>query len=199
MTPTASGFYYWFEPSYFRKYATDLRELFRIGSLVGIDDCCKTGLRSLKGRCHGNQFCLFNPHYDFFSPQWPMCNKLCVHSATTRSTVVSVTHEVNSRRVSLTTRPIHRDTDIPPQTFPRHSCATRYDKKCKCCTGHANQLIHQLTIINRRRGSGGLQSRFALHLVLFDFLDNARYVKIESLTCRTNIVINTKNKQFTRI
>jgi len=62
----ASGFYCLFEPGYFRKYATDLRDIFTIGSLRGIDDCCEIELQSLKGRCHGNQF-LFIQSTQFFS------------------------------------------------------------------------------------------------------------------------------------
>jgi len=46
---SASGFYYWFDANYFKKYVTDLPEIFRIGSLSGVDDCCEMGLRSLKG------------------------------------------------------------------------------------------------------------------------------------------------------
>jgi len=34
----------------------DLRETFRIGSLMGADDCSEIGLRSLNARCHSNQF-----------------------------------------------------------------------------------------------------------------------------------------------
>jgi len=60
---TASGFYYWFELNY-SMYATDLRPIFRFGSLTGADDCCEIGLRSLKGRCHGNQF--LYPIYTIF-------------------------------------------------------------------------------------------------------------------------------------
>jgi len=45
-----------FKANYFRKYASGLREVFRIGNLSGIDDCCQMGLRSLKGRFHGNHF-----------------------------------------------------------------------------------------------------------------------------------------------
>jgi len=43
---TASGFYYWFDANYLRKYLTDLREVFRIGSLTAIDeeDCSEIGL-----------------------------------------------------------------------------------------------------------------------------------------------------------
>ena len=43
---TTSGFCYWFDANYFRKYLTDLREVFRIGSLTAIDeeDCSEIGL-----------------------------------------------------------------------------------------------------------------------------------------------------------
>jgi len=45
-------------------YDTYLREIFRVGMLVSVDDCCEIGLRSLKRRCHGNQFVM----YIFFEP-----------------------------------------------------------------------------------------------------------------------------------
>jgi len=44
---TASGFYHWLKPNYLRKYATELREIFGIGSLTGVYDCYEIGLRSL--------------------------------------------------------------------------------------------------------------------------------------------------------
>ena len=42
--------------NYFRKYATDLRKLFRIGSLSGVDDCCEIELRSLEGFIRSTPF-----------------------------------------------------------------------------------------------------------------------------------------------
>jgi len=77
-------FFHWFEANYFRKYATDLREIFRIDRLLGLDNCCEIGLRSLMGRCHGNKFS-FIQSTQFFR-QWPMCNKLCalIHDALDR-------------------------------------------------------------------------------------------------------------------
>ena len=66
---TASEFYYWFEPSYFMKYVTDLRQFTTLLALfVYRDGCCEMWLRSLKGRCHGNRFSLLNLH-NFLSPQ----------------------------------------------------------------------------------------------------------------------------------
>jgi len=62
---TVSGFYYWFEPSYFKKYVTNLREIYRIAGFKGVDVCCGMRLRSLKGRCYGNRFFLLN-HHNFF-------------------------------------------------------------------------------------------------------------------------------------
>ena len=125
---TASGFYYWFNANiYFRKYATDLREICRIGSLSGIGDCCEMELRSLKGRCHGNQFLFV--HFTFFSSQRPVFNKLCVFSHDALDHHISVIHDADRRRFLLTT-PVHRCTDIdplgtdisfldiPPTTFP---------------------------------------------------------------------------------
>jgi len=57
-----------------------------------------------------------------------------VHSATTRSTVVGVIHEV-CRPHQYTGERTLSPLDISPRTFPRHSLATGYDKKCKCCAG----------------------------------------------------------------
>jgi len=129
-----------FEPNYFRKYATDFCKLLPIGSITGVDNCRQIGLRSLKGRCHDNQF-LFIQSTQFFSSQWPMCNERCVfsHDALDRrryNTILAVI-----RRRFLLTTPIHRGTDISPGnkhspwTFPWHSRATGYDKKCKYCAG----------------------------------------------------------------
>jgi len=47
------------------KYDTDLREIFRVGMRLSVDDCCEIGLRSLKRR-HGNQFVIQLAH--FFEP-----------------------------------------------------------------------------------------------------------------------------------
>ena len=72
-----------------------------------------------------------------------------MHSSSTGSTVVSVIHEVDRRRFLLTA-PVYRGMDIDPltmdifprQTFPWHSRATGYDKKC--CDG-----LDACTPINR--------------------------------------------------
>jgi len=81
---TASGFNrLFFEPNYFRNYATDLRPIFRIVSCMGADNSCKIGLRSLKGRCHCNHF-FTNSIYGFFRHS-DVCVINFVHSATTRS------------------------------------------------------------------------------------------------------------------
>jgi len=53
----ASGFYHWFDDNYFRKYATNLREIFSIGSLSGVDDCCEMELRSLRDVATATNFC----------------------------------------------------------------------------------------------------------------------------------------------
>ena len=54
--------YYLFEANYFRKYATNLRLIFRIGSLMSVDDRCEIGLRSLKGSRTATNFCFFSIH-----------------------------------------------------------------------------------------------------------------------------------------
>ena len=104
---SASGFYHSFKSNYLKMYVTDLRPIFSIGSLTGVDDCCKIGLRSLKGRCHGNHFRLFNPHNPRNFLHSDQCVINFVHSATTRPVVVGVMHEVDRWRVLLTTQ-IHR-------------------------------------------------------------------------------------------
>jgi len=114
-------FYYWLEPSCFTKYATDLREIFRFGSFMGMDDCSavKLGCERSSDVAMATDFRLFNPHFRHSD----QCVINFVHSSMTRSTVVSVIHEVDRQRFLLTT-PVHRGTDIPPWTFPRDSRAT---------------------------------------------------------------------------
>ena len=69
--------------------------------------------------------------HTFFFRHSDQCVINFVHPATTRSTIVGVIHEVDRRRLLLTTT-IHRETDIAPwtfpaRTFPRHSRATGRD------------------------------------------------------------------------
>jgi len=45
----------------YRKYSTDIRQIFRIGKLMGADGRCGIELRSLKGHCHGKQFLCIQP------------------------------------------------------------------------------------------------------------------------------------------
>jgi len=58
-------FYYFFGSNLLNKYATDLRRFSPAGRPTGVDDCCKIGLLSRKGRCHGNEFSSFS---DIFRP-----------------------------------------------------------------------------------------------------------------------------------
>ena len=112
-TESASSFYYWFEPNYFRKYATDLHPIFSIGSLRCVDVCCEIGLRLLKRCCHSNQFLFIQ--YTFFH-QWPMCNKLCAFRYDTlKSTVYEFCwpHQYTEER----TLP-HREQTSPLGHFP---------------------------------------------------------------------------------
>jgi len=74
--------YYWFEANYFRVYATNLCLIFRIGSLMGVDDGCVIGLRSHEGFCHGSHFFVHSIH-TIFSSQWPMCVMNFVHRPST--------------------------------------------------------------------------------------------------------------------
>jgi len=57
---TASGFYYWFKPSYFRKYSTDLRQIFRFGQVMGTDDRCEMGCNHSRDIAMATNFCAFN-------------------------------------------------------------------------------------------------------------------------------------------
>jgi len=94
-----------------------------IGSRADSADCCEIGLLSLKRRWRGNNF-LFIQSTQFFRHSDQRVINI-VHSATTRSTVVGVIHEVDRRRFLLTT-PIYRITDIFPGHFPlRHFLDTR--------------------------------------------------------------------------
>jgi len=74
---TASGFYHFRQAKFSQNVCDRSSPNFRIGSPAGVDDCCKLALRSLNGRCHGNQF-LFTRSTDFFRDrQRPMCNTVC--------------------------------------------------------------------------------------------------------------------------
>jgi len=89
---TVSTFCYRFESSYFRKYATDLLEIFRTDSLMDTDR---------------SPALLWQPSYVYstgtsFSPQWPIA--LDRRKCNTRG---------RPRRFLLTT-PVHRGTDIDP-------------------------------------------------------------------------------------
>ena len=59
---TASRLYYSFGSDLIKKYATDLRRFFSPAGRpsTGVDDSCKIGSLSLKGRCHGNKFSSFS-------------------------------------------------------------------------------------------------------------------------------------------
>ena len=107
---TASGFYHFRQAKFSQNVCDRSSPNFRIGSPAGVDDCCKLALRSLKGRCHGNQL-LFTRSTDFFVTDSDQCAIQFVRSATTRSTVVGVIHEVDGRRVLLT---MHTNT---PTTY----------------------------------------------------------------------------------
>ena len=105
-------FYNRFQANYFRKYATDLRPVFRIRSLVVADDCCETGLRSLsRDVATATNFCLSNPHI-FFATVTNVYQTLCIQPRRARP-FAGVIHEVDHRPGLLTT-PIHRGTDISP-------------------------------------------------------------------------------------
>ena len=92
--------------NYLKTYATDLRPIFGIGSRAGVDDCCEIGLRTIKGRYHGKQFCLFDPR-DLFRHS-DQCATNFVHSATTRPTVVGV--QCNTRGRPSTSFVDHTNT-----------------------------------------------------------------------------------------
>ena len=123
-----------------------------VRSLRGIDDCCEIELQSLKGRCHGNQFLFIQSTQFFRHSNQRVIN--FVHSATTRSMVISVIHEVDRRAIS-----VHRRMDVDPlgmdnsplRHFPDTCDEIRQEVQVLRWT-HANQLTDQSTIINRRRG-----------------------------------------------
>ena len=73
------GFFHMFEANYFTKYATDLRDIFRI----------EMWLRSLKGRCHGNRF-IFTHSTQFFRH-----SDQCVINSSTGSMVVKSTWTIS--------------------------------------------------------------------------------------------------------
>jgi len=108
-------FYYWFEPNCLRKYVTDLRLIFKIGSPTGIDDndCCEIELRIAiaQGTLPWQPIFVYSIH-TFFSSQWSMCNTLCAFSHDALDRPIRVIHEGDRRpqRFLLTT-PIHRETD----------------------------------------------------------------------------------------
>ena len=77
--------------------------------------------------------------YSFFSSQWPTCNINFVHPATTRSTVVSVIHEVDRRRF-LPTTPVHRRTDISPLGHSRLGHSRDF---CSAGSTRTDQLTNQ--------------------------------------------------------
>ena len=101
--------------------------------------CASCSNRSICSRdvATATKFCLFNPHIFFVT----MCNKLC-----------AIIHDTLDRRKCNTTsvdntNSLHCGTDIGPlgtdispwtfphRTFPGHSRAMGYDKKCNCCAG----------------------------------------------------------------
>jgi len=100
-------FYWLIGLSCLKIYTTDLCPVFRIGSPTGKDDCCEIGLRSLRDVAMVT--CLFVRSTHFCHSD--QCVISSVHSATTLSTVVGAIHEVDRRRVRLTT-PIHRRFDV---------------------------------------------------------------------------------------
>ena len=139
-------FYYSFEPNYFRNCATDLRPIFRIGRLRR--EWCEIGLHSFNGRCHGNHFFVIQSTHFCHSDQ---CVINFVHSATTRSTIAIVIHEVDRRPVLLVATLIHRGTDIFPSYISPTLACDGIRQEVQVLRGtQVNQLTDQLTIINRR-------------------------------------------------
>ena len=50
------------QTSYLKIYRTDLRQFFRVGRTVAVDDQSKNSFSIPHGCFHGNQFCWFYPH-----------------------------------------------------------------------------------------------------------------------------------------
>jgi len=141
----------------YQKVPIELRQIFRIGSHTGADDCCETGLRSLIGCCHGNHFFIQSTEFFHHSDQ---CVINFVHSATTRLTVVDVIHVVDRRGVLLTT-PIHWRLAVACHrkwinAFSVHrigfACDWIRQEVQVLRWMQAYQLTDQLTIINKWRG-----------------------------------------------
>jgi len=117
---TASGFYYWFEPNYFRKYAIVFDQF---PGLVAFRrrwlplNWVAIAWATLPRQRIFVFFCFQSTHF-FVTDQ---CVINFVHSATTRSTIVDVglIHEIDRRRFLLAT-PIRLKTDNAPweRTFP---------------------------------------------------------------------------------
>jgi len=163
----------------FWKYATDLREIYRIASM-GVDNTCEMWLRCDRSRdvAMATDFSLLNPHNFFVTVT--TCNKLCavIHDGLDGQKW-SVVHEVDRDNfcwqhhytAEWTLSPWKRTFPPgrfpPPQTFPWHSRATRYSK---CCAGRNNWRIHNNKQVTATGWPGGLQRGFALHLVIIKIL-----------------------------
>ena len=154
MTLTAENafrFYYWFEPNYFRNHATDLREIFRIGSLMGVDDCCEIGLRSLSGPCHDNRFLFIQSTIFLVTVINVTYSKLCALSDDAldlrrcntrgRPSTISVDHNNTSGNWHCT---LH--------IYPTLACDGIRHKVQVLRWTQANQLPRQLTIIKGGEG-----------------------------------------------
>jgi len=137
----------------FQKFATDLREIFRIGSLLGNDDCYDV-VTIAQGTLPWQPIFLYSIHTQIFSSQWP-CVINSVQSSTTRSTVVKCNTWGRQRRF-LSTTPIHcrgngrqRDISLLDISSPETSA-----KKWKCCVDAREPTTDESHIINWRRRLG---------------------------------------------
>jgi len=142
---TATGFYYWFQPSYFRKYATNHRNIFRIASLVGVDDCCEKGVATAQWTVTIG-FSLIYPH-NFFSPQWPIN---FVQSSMMHSADIRCNTRGQPRQFRLTTAVHHEWCPHGNGHFPlRHFLDTRTrrdtTRSANAAWTHANQLTDKST------------------------------------------------------
>ena len=172
---TASRFYGCFEPSYFRKYATDhLCPIFRIGSLTCIDDCCEIGL--LKGHCDGNQF-LFIESTQFF----------CHHDLC----VINFSHDaldhcrLNTRRRLSMTFVDHTNTlgnrhsplgiDIPPLIFPDWTFCVRRDTK-RSASAVLDVRRRRTSYLTARETTSWAMSGFAQRLLVLHVTETLREV-----------------------
>ena len=146
--------WFWFlllvRACYFRKYATDLREICRIASLMGINDCGEMKLRSLKGHYHGNWFS-FIQSTQFFVTVTSVWQTLCSHQRRARrSKVVDQDDFCWQHHYTM-----ELDISLPLRHFLDTRVWPDSTRSANAAWTHANEITDESTIINRRQRGGG--------------------------------------------